>query len=71
MVGFLGQPTRTYWLPIKLLALMQPISSWALVRDMVLETLRLTASKLKSDMSTNSTDPAYLSQADFLPHSYF
>ena len=31
-----------------------------MVRDRVLETLRLTASELKSDVSTNSTNPAYL-----------
>ena len=31
-----------------------------MVRDKVLETLRLTASELKSDVSTNSTNPAYL-----------
>ena len=30
------------------------------MRDRVLETLRLTASELKSDVSTNSTNPAYL-----------
>ena len=42
-----------------------------MVRDRVLETLRLTASELESDVSANSTNPAYLSQADFLPHSYF
>ena len=42
-----------------------------MVRDRVLETLRLTASELESDVSTNSTNPAYSSQADFLPHRYF
>ena len=37
--------------------LIEPVS---LVRDRVLETLRLTASELKSDVSPNSTNPAYL-----------
>ena len=32
----------------------------SLVRDRVLETLRLMASELKSDVSTHSTNPAYL-----------
>ena len=31
-----------------------------MVRDRVLETLRLAASELKSDVSANSTNPAYL-----------
>ena len=30
-----------------------------MVRDRVLETLRLAASELKSDVSSNSTNPAY------------
>ena len=37
--------------------LIEPVS---LVRDRVLETLRLTASELKSDVSSHSTNPAYL-----------
>ena len=37
--------------------LIEPVS---LVRDRVLETLRLMASELKSDVSPNSTNPAYL-----------
>ena len=35
-------------------------ATFSLVRDRVLETLRLTASELKSDVSSHSTNPAYL-----------
>ena len=35
-------------------------ATFSLVRDRVLETLRLMASELKSDVSPNSTNPAYL-----------
>lgn len=34
-------------------------ATFSLVRDRVLETLRLTASELKSDVSSHSTNPAY------------
>ena len=40
-----------------------------LVRDKVLETLRLTASELKSDVSTNSTNPAYFGY--IISHNFY
>ena len=60
---FYDYSSRGYMLPILHTGdnmwqiLIEPVS---LVRDRVLETLRLTASELKSDVSTNSTNPAYL-----------
>ena len=60
---FYDYSSREYMLPIlhagdsMLQILIEPVS---LVRDRVLETLRLTASELKSDVSSHSTNPAYL-----------
>ena len=63
VLHFYDYPSREYMLPIlhtgdsMLQILIEPVS---LVRDRVLETLRLMASELKSDVSPNSTNPAYL-----------
>ena len=63
VLHFYDYSSMEYMLPIlhagdsMLQALIEPVS---LVRDRVLETLRLMASELKSDVSPNSTNPAYL-----------
>ena len=63
VLHFYDYSSREYMLPIlhagdsMLQVLIEPVS---LVRDRVLETLRLMASELKSDVSPNSTNPAYL-----------
>ena len=63
VLHFYDYSSRGYMLPILhtgdsiLQILIEPVS---LVRDRVLETLRLMASELKSDVSPNSTNPAYL-----------
>ena len=63
VLHFYDYSSREYMLPIlhagdsMLQALIEPVS---LVRDRVLETLRLMASELKSDVSTHSTNPAYV-----------
>ena len=63
VLHFYDYSSREYMLPILHTGdniwqvLIEPVS---LVRDRVLETLRLMASELKSDVSPNSTNPAYL-----------
>ena len=63
VLHFYDYSSRGYMLPIlhsgdsMWQVLIEPVS---LVRDRVLETLRLMASELKSDVSSHSTNPAYL-----------
>ena len=74
VLHFYDYSSREYMLPIlhagdsMLQALIEPVS---LVRDRVLETLRLMASELKSDVSTNSTNPAYLTYIMYYIMFYF
>ena len=63
VLHFYDYSSRGYMLPIlhagdSMLQIL--IESVSLVRDRVLETLRLMASEHKSDVSPNSTNPAYL-----------